>query len=76
MFESIKVLAHLVTGEGILPYPEKVEAVVKMRPPTTLKETRSFLGLCNYYRKAVANFSQIAAPLYQLAKKDQDPLER
>lgn len=30
----------------------------------------SFIGLCNYYRKFMKNFSQIARPLHDVTKKE------
>lgn len=45
------------------------EAVKSFAIPTTIGELRSFLGLCNYAREYVQNFSIIAQPLYLLLKK-------
>ena len=68
--EHIQYLGHLVSGEGIEPLPEKLEAVRKMPPPTTPKEVRQFLGLVGYYRKFVPKFADIARPLTNLTKLD------
>src|SRR5208282_2105307 len=34
------------------------------------KQIKSFLGLCNYYRRFVKSFSQISAPMRELLKQD------
>ncbi len=39
--------------------------------PSTLTDVRSFLGLIQFLRRFIKNFSEIAAPLTNLAKKDQ-----
>jgi Reverse transcriptase (RNA-dependent DNA polymerase)/RNase H-like domain found in reverse transcriptase len=38
--------------------------------PTTLKQTRSFLGFGNFYRKFISHCSELARPLNDLTKKD------
>ena len=68
--KHIQYLGHLVSGEGIEPLPEKLEAVRKMPPPTTPREIRQFLGLVGYYRKFVPKFADIARPLTNLTKLD------
>ena len=68
--KHIQYLGHLVSGEGIEPLPEKLEAVRKMPPPTTPKEVRQILGLVGYYRKFVPKFADIARPLTNLTKLD------
>ena len=68
--KHIQYLGHLVSGEGIEPLPEKLEAVRKMPPPTTPKEIRQFLGLVGHYRKFVPKFADIARPLTNLTKLD------
>ena len=68
--KHIQYLGHLVSGEGIEPLPEKLEAVENMPPPKTPKEVRQFLGLVGYYRKFVPKFADIARPLTNLTKQD------
>ena len=37
--------------------------------PKSVKEVRSFLGFCTYYRRFVRGFATIAAPLHRLTRK-------
>jgi reverse transcriptase-like protein/integrase-like protein/gag-polyprotein putative aspartyl protease len=60
---SIEYLGHIADGNGLRPNPRLVQAVKDFPQPKTLKELQSFLGLANYYRKFISNFSQIALPL-------------
>ncbi|GFX64387.1 retrovirus-related Pol polyprotein from transposon 17.6 [Trichonephila clavipes] len=41
----------------------------KESAPTTKKQLRSALGLCNFYRQYIPNFANIALPLTALTKK-------
>ena len=63
--DTIDYLGHLVTPEGIKPNPALVEAIVKYPRPETLKSLQSFLGMTNYYRKFVKDYSKRALPLTQ-----------
>ncbi|GJT38026.1 putative reverse transcriptase domain-containing protein [Tanacetum coccineum] len=57
---------------GIYVDPGKIEAVKNWKAPTTLFEIRSFLWLAGYYRRFIANFSNIAKPLTSLTQKNQN----
>jgi hypothetical protein len=50
--------------------PAKVAGVKSWPIPTTVKQVRSFLGFCNFYRPFIRQFSHIAKPLNELTRKD------
>ncbi|GBG43234.1 hypothetical protein CBR_g76835 [Chara braunii] len=67
---EVLYLGHVLDGDGIKPEDSKIAAIRDWPTPRTLTELRSFLGLANYYRKFVRNFSTIVAPLRRLLKKE------
>ena len=62
-------LGHVITKEGISMDPEKTRAIIEYPAPQSVKEIRSFLGMANYYRKFIPNYSDHARPLTDLTKK-------
>jgi hypothetical protein len=71
LFQSmLKFLGHIVSEEGISTDPAKVQKVADWPTPTCVAEVRSFMGLATYYQKYVKDFANMAAPLYNLTKKN------
>ena len=68
---EVSFLGYKVTPEGLEPEPRLMEAISKLPPPINVAEVRSFLGLVGYYRRFVKKFSDKAAPLNALLRKDQ-----
>jgi hypothetical protein len=67
--DTIEYLGHVVGPDGIKPNPDLVKAIFTFPQPCTLKGLQSFLGLANYYRKFIENYSRIAAPLTDALQK-------
>jgi hypothetical protein len=67
--DSVKFLGHTVSSKGISVDPSKVQEVMDWKPPTSVHQIRSFLGLDGYYRRFISDFSRIAKPMTELLKK-------
>lgn len=67
----LQFLGHIITTEGTSPDLEKIVAVKSWPTPRNVKDVRSFLGLSGYYRRFIARYAQIAAPLTYLLKKSE-----
>ena len=67
--EQINYLGHIVSKDGILPDKEKVSVIQNLKTPTCVRDVRSFVGVTNFYRKFIPNYSKIASPLLDLTGK-------
>uniref|UniRef100_A0A3P9I2U1 Gypsy retrotransposon integrase-like protein 1 n=1 Tax=Oryzias latipes TaxID=8090 RepID=A0A3P9I2U1_ORYLA len=63
---EVKFLGHQVSAEGVGTDPDKISAVKAWPTPNSVKELRSSLGFCSYYRRFIEGFSQVAGPLHDL----------
>jgi hypothetical protein len=67
--DSVKFLGHTISKEGISVDPSNVQEVMDWKPPKSVHQIRSFLGLDGYYRRFISDFSRIAKPMTELLKK-------
>jgi hypothetical protein len=59
-------LGYILSRDGIKPQPKKVQSILALTPPTSVKELRRFLGMVQYYRDLWAKRSELLAPLTSL----------
>ncbi|RVW69181.1 Transposon Ty3-I Gag-Pol polyprotein [Vitis vinifera] len=64
------VLGHIISEKGIEVDKAKVELIVKLPSPTTVKGVRQFLGHAGFYRRFIKGFSSLSKPLCELLAKD------
>ena len=65
---QVKYLGHEVSCDGIRPLSDKISLIKDFKRPVTLKNLQAFLGLINYYRRFIKNFSLIVKPLTDLSR--------
>nr|CAN72371.1 hypothetical protein VITISV_040455 [Vitis vinifera] len=64
------VLGHIISERGIEVDNAKVELIVKLPSPTTIKGVRQFLGHAGFYRRFIKDFSKLSKSLCELLAKD------
>ncbi|WVZ70495.1 hypothetical protein U9M48_019157 [Paspalum notatum var. saurae] len=69
--KEVAFLGHILSVKGVAVDPSKVEDVLNWKQPQTVTEIQSFLGLADYYRRFIKDFSKIAKPMTTLIQKMQ-----
>ncbi|CAF2107125.1 unnamed protein product, partial [Rotaria magnacalcarata] len=64
--QQIDYLSHTISEQGVKPNNEKIQAIIKLREPSTLAEANKFLGAISWYRKFIPRFASIAAPIHKI----------
>ncbi|WKA03598.1 hypothetical protein VitviT2T_021698 [Vitis vinifera] len=64
------VLGHIISEKGIEVNKAKVELIVKLPSPTTVKGVRQFLSHAGFYSRFIKDFSKLSKPLCELLAKD------
>ncbi|GFY05874.1 retrovirus-related Pol polyprotein from transposon opus [Trichonephila clavipes] len=65
----VKYPGFWITQKGIEVDPEKVASILDIPPPKNVKEVRSFLQTCSWFRRYIQDFENISRPLSYLTKK-------
>jgi len=69
---EIEFLGYVVSYNKATLSPRHTEAISKFKQPTNVHEVQRFLGLANYFKRFIKDFSLKAKPLLNLLRKDTD----
>ena len=61
--DRIKYVGNYVTAEGLVPDPEKIEAIINMPKPEDKPGLQRFSGMVKYLAQFIPNESDIMAPI-------------
>ena len=61
-------LGYWLTPRGIKPWRKKIDAILRMDCPCSIREVRKFIGAVTYYRDMYPHRSHILAPLTAMTK--------
>jgi hypothetical protein len=64
------VLGHIVLSTGIEVDKSKIELIVNLPTPKSVKDVRSFLGHVGFYKRFIIDFIVISKSLSNLLTKD------
>ncbi|THH01637.1 hypothetical protein EW145_g6879 [Phellinidium pouzarii] len=64
--QEVEFLGMIICPDNIHMDPVKLAGIQQWPEPHTVKQLRSFLGFCNFYRRFIPNYSSIAYPLNEL----------
>jgi hypothetical protein len=71
--DTVSYLEHVIRPGKLAVAEKNTLSLRTVQPPSTQSELRSFLGLCNVYRRFVPGFAKIASPLNALLRKGESP---
>ena len=65
---ELDYLGHHVSATGITPMADRVAAITKFPPPTTVRHLQTFLGMVNFYRRFMHQAAKVLKPLTDVLK--------
>ncbi|XP_033103314.1 uncharacterized protein K02A2.6-like [Anneissia japonica] len=60
---KVSFFGHIFSGDGVSLDPQKIAAIVNMKPPKNAKEIRSFLGMAQYVSRFIPGYASLSTPL-------------
>ena len=66
---SGQLLGFIVSREGIRVDPFKVEAILRLPPPSSVRQLQSLQGKSNFFRRFIVNYAEVTKGFMRLLKK-------
>ncbi|KAI0993535.1 Transposon Tf2-6 polyprotein, partial [Podosphaera aphanis] len=67
---STTFLGFVISKHGLSMDTSKIQTIRDWKPPINVRGVQSFLGFANFYRRFISKYSELAAPLFALTRKD------
>ena len=67
---SVTILGHIITKDGLMADPTKIDAIRDMPCPTDVAGVQRLNGFVNYLAKLLPGLSDVMEPIRQLSKMD------
>ena len=68
--DSVEFVGFHCSAKGLRMSEDKVRSILDWPEPRNVRDIQSFLGFANFYRRFIANYSDIVVPLTRLLRKD------
>ena len=68
--QDCKFFGHRLTPEGLKADSDKISAITQMKPPDTIQDLRSLLGIVNYLNRFDPTLLELTKSLRRLCKQD------
>jgi hypothetical protein len=66
--KQLTYFGHIVGTDGVLPNPEKIKAIMQLKPPSNVSELRTMVGMLNYLGRFTPGLSTTVKPMTDLLK--------
>ena len=65
-----KLLGHIISKDGIMIDPDKMNAILKVEVPRNKREIQSFIGQVNFSRRFIPSFAKNLRNVTNMPRKD------
>src|ERR1700743_646444 len=69
--DTVEFLGYIISPQGLSMDRSKVKVIQEWPEPRKVKDVQSFLGFANFYRRFIADYSDIVVPLTRLTRKSE-----
>ena len=69
MVAQVTYCGYRISGSGVEPVKDKVEAIQRAPEPQNVSQLRSFLGMLNYHHQFLPNIATTLEPLHKLLRQ-------